>query len=321
MNTTTATTNTGLLVTTEVSIRRKPGLVGLPGDDPTNYNIKLGSSLKGDGPLRGLNREEEKKYLPSIINVYPEDHTHWLTATSDYWSNIAVPIPSDEETENRDLRGKLLRFVVEFTNKGIVEQYNESSLEDKATIIEKYGKVVEGVPNYVLFRYCLVYGRVANRFSDIGKSAKIWFYLYSKDQERKAKYNVFKERAKANRAFLDIMDDEKIVNSLLRMFGTNPETLNTLEDKHLKLDEYIKDKPTTFLDFIKDKDLSIKSSIKRAVELGIIYNPQHTDSYYYGAEHEVLLGNTLLDTVLFMKSTDEKKVRIKESIIAQIKNM
>ena len=39
MNTTTATTNTGLLVTTEVSIRRKPGLVGLPGDDPTNYNI------------------------------------------------------------------------------------------------------------------------------------------------------------------------------------------------------------------------------------------------------------------------------------------
>lgn len=309
-----------LVVNTTLSIRRKPGLVGLPGDDPTNYNIKLGSSLKGEGPLRGLSRVEEKKYLPSIINVYPEDHMNWLSATKDYWANISVPIPADEESQNVALKGKELKFAVEFDSEAVYNKYLESSLEDKAKLVEDYGNVIEGISSYVLFKYCLVYGRVANSSSDIYKSPRIWFYLFSKDQERKREHSVFKERIKANRAFLDIMDDEKTINALVRMFGTNPETLDTIEDKHLVLDKNIKDHPIKFLEYIKDKDLSIKSSIKRAVELGIIYSPSNTDSYYYGADNDILIGSSLIDAVLFLKSNDEKNIQIKESIVAQIKN-
>ncbi len=68
---TTVSTNVDIEVKTILAIRRKPGLVGLPGDDPINYNFKVGSSMKGVDCLRGLNRQEEVKYLPSLINIFP----------------------------------------------------------------------------------------------------------------------------------------------------------------------------------------------------------------------------------------------------------
>lgn len=309
-----------ITVKTVLAIRRKPGLVGLPGDDPTNYNLKVGSALKGDGPLRGLDREEEKKYLPIVTNTFPEDYQHWLESTKNYWSNISVPVPADEETPNNDnLKGKILKFTVVFRSKQIAEEYKVASLEKKASIVKKSGEVTEGISNYILFRYCLVYGRVANSFEDIGKSYKIRFYLYSKDQELKREHSIFKQRTNATRAFLEIMEDEKMINSVLRMFGVNPETFDSLGEKHLRLDKFKNEKPSKFLDFIKDKDLSIKASIKRAVELGVIYNPTNTESYYYGADNDVLIGASLLDAVLYLKSDDEKKKQVRDSIIAQIK--
>ena len=78
-----ATANTSNV---KLSIRRVPSK-GLPGDDPTLYNVKLGASLKGGSPLRGLTHEEEEKYMPDIINHSVNDN-NWRRATKDYWNNI-----------------------------------------------------------------------------------------------------------------------------------------------------------------------------------------------------------------------------------------
>lgn len=313
-----------IIVKTTLAIRRKPGLVGLPGDDPTNYNIKIGSSYKGINHLSGLTRQEEQQYLPTILSVDPEDKFHWLEAVKNYWSSISVAVPSDEETGNKSLKGKVLNFKVAFTNEKAAESYKIASLEKKAEIMKDgHGIVIEGTSDYVLFRYCLVYGRVANTFDDIYKTPKIWFYLYSKDQEAKKEYNIFKLRNKATEAFLSIMTDEPIVNSILRMFGENPNNLDkfgNIADKHLILDKKIQAQPQVFLDFVKDKDLSIKAFIKAAVAKNVVYNPVSTDSYYYGADKDVLLGRTLLDAVLFLQSKEEKNVNIRDSIKAQLKN-
>ena len=313
-------TNVDTEVKTVLAIRRKPGLVGLPGDDPINYNFKVGSSMKGVDCLRGLNRQEEVKYLPSLINIFPEDTQHWLQATRDYWSNISVFIPSDEETNDNKLRGKVLQFTVSFKSAKIAEDYKLASLQDKVGIIQKSGgEVVEGISDYVLFRYCLVYGRVANSFEQIYNSPRIRFYLYSRDQEMKIEHNIFQERIKATKVFLDILTDEKTVDAVLRMFGKKPESFETLGEKHLEVDKIKTSTPRLFIDYVNDKDLRLKASIKRAVELGIIYNPTNTDSYYYGADNDILIGSSLLDAVLYFKSEDEKKKQIRDSIIQQLK--
>lgn len=313
----------GVEVTTVLAIRRRPGLVGLPGDNPVNYNYKVGSSLKGVDTLRGLTRKEEQKYLPQLINVYPEDTQHWLQATRDYWSNISVFVPSDEELEGvskNELKGKVLKFTVSFANKDDANAFSVANLEDKARITQEAKcEVVEGIADYVLFRYCLVYGRVANSFETVNNSPKIRFYLYSKDQEIKKEYDIFKERTKATEAFLTILNDEKIIDSILRMFDKNPDSFESLSTKHLELENIKNTQPREFMDYIKDKDLVLKANIKKAVRLGIIYNPQNTDSYYYGAENEILLGKSLLDAVLYFRSEDSKNKEIVESIARQLK--
>ena len=314
-------TNVDVEVKTVLAIRRKPGLVGLPGDDPINYNFKVGSSMKGVDCLRGLNRQEEVKYLPSLINIFPEDTQHWLQATRDYWSNISVFIPSDEETTDNKLRGKVLQFTVAFKSPKIAEEYKLSNLEQKVKLIQSAGgEVVEGISDYVLFRYCLVYGRVANSFEQIYASPRIRFYLYSRDQEMKIEHDIFQERIKATKVFLDILTDEKTVDAVLRMFGKKPELFESLGEKHLEVDKIKTSTPRLFIDYVNDKDLRLKASIKRAVELGIIYSPTNTDSYYYGADNDILIGSSLLDAVLYFKSEDEKKKQIRDSIISQLKS-
>ena len=308
-------------VVTTLSIRRRPGLVGLPGDDPINYNLKIGSALKGDGVLRGLNREEEKQYLPLVTNIFPEDHMHWLEATKNYWSNISVTVPADEEGGTHSLKGKVISFTTVFQSKKVAEEFKFAKLEAKAEIIKKYGLVTEGISNYILFRYCLVYSRVANSIADVYASPRIRFYLFSRDQEVKRKHDIFKEQTKATKAFLDIMEDEVVLDSVLRMFGKDPDTFESIGEKHLEIDVIKTKNPTKFLDFLRDKDLTLKASIKKAVSQGVIYNPINTDSYYYGADNDVLLGNSLLDTVLYLKSDDEKKKQVRDSIKAQLKTI
>lgn len=306
---------------------RVVGKPGLPGDDITLYNIKIGSSLKADGPLRGLNFDEEAKYLPQIISVSPKD-VNWRSATNAYWNNISVAVPADGSTTD-ELQGKPLSFVVEFNTKDQKDLFdNIFDFKRKAEFIEqleadsKVPLVISGIASYILFRYALVYGRVANKIEDIRKSPKIDFYLYSKQFEVKSAYSLLKERSKAMELFVSILspDKEKVVDALLLMFGEDLTSFKDLESKHLVLESKTSTKPKEFIKYANDTNLPLKGLIYKAVNMQIIHRPSNTDSYYYGDNNEQLLGNTLTDAVLFLKSENEKNKQILAIIKAKVKN-
>ena len=304
----------------KISIRRKQGK-GLPGDDVTLHNLKIGSALKGSGGgiLRGLNFEEEKKYLPEIINISPTDN-EWRKMTQDYWNNISVVIPADGTTIDK-LQGKVLDFTVSFKNKQEKDNFEEAlKFETKAQIISEHGEVIEGIANYVLFRYALVYSKVANSVEDIDKSAKILFYLYSKQTQTKLEHKSFKKRNEALAEFIKVLPNEGKINAILMLFEQDLASYETLEDKHLALEALVKTKPATFLSYIKDENLSIKAAIKKAVEAGIINNPPNTTTFYYGGNNEHTLGTTLENAVLYLKSEEQKNKQIWEAIKSQLKN-
>ena len=88
----------------------------------------------------------------------------------------------------------------------------------------------------------------------------------------------------------------------------------------MALEEEIKLKPKEFLKLMADVNLNYKSFILRAANAGILYVPDNTESYYYGENREVLLGTSLDDAVLFIKSDEPKNVQIKDAIKARLKN-
>lgn len=305
----------------ELSIRRKNQLAGLPGDDAMMQNPKIGSSFKGNAPLSGLTVEEERVYLPEIIGIAPID-VNWRKEVREYWNNISIRVPHDKEGTNARFPGKPIKFGIVFKSKIDKEAFDKSeSFEAKAQISKRGEVASKDISDYVLFRYCLVYSKVANAKKDMFKSAKIEFYLYSQETEAKKQYKSFELRNRARTIFTSLLVDKDKINALLRVFGENPDDsfmFLTEEDKHLKLDELIDKNPNRFINYANDKSLEQKAIIKEAVLVGILHNPPNTDSYYYGDDKQVSLGNSLDNAVLFLKSKEAKNVQVLESIKSQL---
>ena len=304
-------------VTESLSIRVKPTFY-FQGSDPSTHNVKIGSSLKGSNPLKGLSFEEEIKYLPEIINISPDD-VEWRRAVRDYWNNISVKIPTDEASETADNLVKKLSFTILFKNEKLFNLYNEAKdFQEKSKVAEQ-GEIIEGVPDYVLFKYCLVYNRVANKASDMNKSNNIWFYLYSKNVEIKQNHINLQYKLKAGNKFSEILTDVTKIDGLLRMFNISPSLYDSIQEKHIALQSFVDTKPKEFLAFINDRNLEIKSILFEAVEKGIIHNPKNTDSYYYGSNNEIVLGHTIDDVVLKLGSEEKENKEIYNTIKAKLK--
>lgn len=308
----------------KLSIRRVTQ-IGLPGDDPTLFNVKLGASLKGGSPLRGLSHDEEIKYMPDIIGYSPNDND-WRRATKDYWNNISVTIPADGATAD-ELQGKILDFTIAFKTKEAQSQVESLlSFTEKAqelTRLDNQGLIslIYGVEDYVLFQFATKSSSVANTIKDIRKSPKISFYLYSKAVEVQAKYNLFKLRTEAKKVFLSLMEDESLVNALLVMFEQDVNSFADLPSKHLALEVYVDKYPQEFIKYTQDSTLKVKSFISKAVKSGIINKPSNSDNYYYGDNNDVLLGKNLEEAVLFLTDVEPKNQEIKSAISARLKNL
>ncbi len=312
------------LSTLKLSVRRRDLEAGLPGDDAANQNPKIGSSLKGKAPLSGLTLEEERRYLPEVIGIDPTDKD-WRKEVRDYWNNISEPVPHDNVSTDIKYPGRIIEFTVEFNNKEDKEAFeNAQDFEKKAEISKKGEVTYNTIGDYILFRYCLVYRKVSNKAEDRYKSNNIAFYLHSSDNETKKKYTSFKQKNQARELFSTILDDNKMIDAILRLYKQNPDDSNqfaSLEEKHIYLDEALNKNPQIFLGYANDKDIKIKAFILKAVEAGILFNPTNTSLYFFGQDREEKLGESLLETVEFLKSTTDKNVAIKDTIKAQLNSL
>ena len=304
--------------TLELSVRRSP-YFALKGDDKTLHNLKIGSSARGRHPLSGLTHEEERMYLPYIIGTSPQD-PQWNMHVRDYWSNISVKVPADGIGTEK-LQGRLMKFTIEFDNKADKEAFEGSYNFEEQGELSKKGRVIDGTDDYILFRYCLVYSRVANSFKDVGKSAKIWFYLFSLKNEAKASHLAMKEQLAAQEKFIEVLKNEKMVDALLLVFEQNIYELESLEDKHLALKSLLDAKPKEFLAHATNRFLGTKATIRKCVNAGIIDNPANTDSYYYGENREVLLGRNIDEVIMYFNSKNPEEVNVVTAIKARLSNL
>lgn len=271
-----------------IFVRRRPNtsLFGA-NSNLIEKNFSITASSKNKGILRGLTSEEEKKYLPQIIGI-SANHNEWEKSTIEYWANISVPVPDGE--------GLKLDISMEYNS------------EEEA---KRDTKKISGRPlnltDYIVWRYCLVYSRVANKFEDVEASPRIKFYLYSEEQERINKNLKTETKLEATRKMLEILNDKKKIKAVLTVIASKPlakvkVAYNTPEDDYNSvLDTIVTEMPEEFLDIVKDESIIVKAFIEDCIINGFLKRISNTTSIM-DVDDNIVIGKDIDEAVGYLTS-------------------
>lgn len=290
---------------------------------------RIGPSLKGTGPLRGLTFAEEKAYLPTIIGVSPTD-PKWQESVKDYWANISRDVPFEyiNGTDQGGLRLEVgfLYDTAEAAEIGNTEEraewakYNAERDKGRFYVMSFEKRFANGQPlnlgDYILYRYCLVYNLVANTPEEIGNSPKIQYYLESDAQKLTAAAEAHQFNVRVMTEYLGLLPDREKVNAVIAIVSDKVLDLETRKNFKYDLrsdtgiDIYLKDYseiyPTKFLNVVLDKRLKVKAFIHRAIDAGILRVLPNTQVVMYG--DDILVGNTMEEACDFLQLDSNKKV-------------
>jgi hypothetical protein len=249
-------------------------------------DVPLGRALSDDIKTSVLTYQEEKKWMPGVIGV-SYDSPNFYDRVNDYWRNLSVPIP---------IEGKKLDISVTHKSESEFEPVN--------------------VTDFLLWRYCLLYGLVANSYKDIDKSRRIQYYLYSEGEARQELITKRKLTDQVYRTRFAITDNS-IKKAILIVMGQSVEG-KANEDLDLALASAADSNPEGFLSVAKDKDVTIKAYIKDCINKGLLKSPDNTTLIIDPAEN-ITLGNTLGEAVAFIRDT--ANAAYASQLKAQYKNL
>ena len=287
---------------------------------------RIGASLsKGGDVVRGLNFEEEKKYLGEIIGVSPSSQD-WQKATRAYWCNITQEVPADEF-------GLELEVGFLYPDDAAAEKGREEEAAENAKAIAMFEKDLDytiqfdvrqkvGQPinlrDYILYRHCLVYNQCANSPKLVNKSPKIRFYLYSREAAQADAAIKVKMRQKAYTMYLELVGDRGKVDNVIHVLKdviqryndkpTNVEKIDVSTDigKDVALEKLANEFPERLIAVASDVDLSLKAFIERAIGAGELKRLANTDTIIYGDNTPI--GNSVNEAVAYLKSEDNREV-------------
>ncbi len=321
------------LCTIQCSIRRKPGLVALPGQDPAERVYKIGASLdsRTRGNLKGISGDLEAKYMPELVGVSIND-AKFRQSVEEYWSSISRPVPADEPYLKDYEKGIAINIKFNVIGKARKERFdNVIKVEEKIELLNKYLLLplskedtsplgildFDSISDYLLLNYALKYSKVANSFEDIDKSAKIEFYIFEKAVSVKNQLSLIELRSEAMSCYQLLQNNEKQIDAVLLLFDIDITTFDSTIDKLLKIDEIYNESPVkmqTFVSYLKDDKWETKYIIAKAIAANKLRKPANTTAIYYG---DALLGTSIDEAVLFLLN-DEKGKTIYTSLVQEL---
>ena len=174
---------------------------------------------------------------------------------------------------------------------------------------------------YLLWKYCLVFGEVANEFAFADKSTKIRFYLSSEDAQKELEKRKLKTKEQAMSAYLNIISSRKKVIDILFAMDKGS-TINQLAKDHTKkedldlhlhilLQSEMEKDPTKFISMSSDKNVATKGLIEKYIAYNILKRLQGTNIIVDYADSSKIVGNDLEAAVTFF-SNQENAATISE---------
>ena len=218
----------------KVIIRRKEVQGFLPKEIRAGARVTLGSMYVGRQPLKGLDSEQAKKYLPEILGL-PHSHPEFPAAEKTFWANMAVKVPFE---------GKEL----------------DITTEDDGTPVN--------ILDWITYKWCQKHRHVADKKETMDSHHR--FYIYDPNKDLIDQNNKIKVKKEADKEFIKISADIDKMRRILRVLGnTNPDKLSEMEVENSLYEA--KDKtPDKFLKIVLDKNLDLRAEIEELIASGVI---------------------------------------------------
>lgn len=247
----------------KIYIRRKETTGFLPKEILVGARVTIGSIYVGRQPLKGVEGEEAKKYLPDIIGL-PYDHPDFPSREKDYWASLRVKVPFE---------GKELDITTS-------ENGEPENIED-----------------YITYKWCIKHRQVAGSKEEMNSTSGKKFYIYDPKKDLLKKNKAIQIAKDADKEFLKASTDPKRMKRLLRVLSkTNPDKLTNLEIEN-NLYEFKTKFAAKFYKAAVDKNLDLKDEIAEMVQKDIIR--KIGNQHIHGDE---TLGEDLTDTMIYFKN-------------------
>jgi len=253
------------------------------GDKLEHDRLYIGASLKNRSPLTGITPQEENRFLPEILGMTATDNG-WKAAVRNYWNSIRKVVPDD--------------------NTGLVLEVG-LSYDSQQDAIDGINGYPLDVSDYILWRYCLKYSKVANTVHELGMSPKILFYLSDPQSEENVEYNKVQRKMKAEKYLtsLTLPQHTSKLDDVLTIYGYNISSMS-LKNKIITIhglgsdDESNPKKLDKFIATYDDKILRSRAWVARAVSYDIIKRLPNTDTIQY--RDHITLGTTTEATIAYL---------------------
>lgn len=246
----------------EVQIRRRETKSHLPPPVVSNAKKILSSIYSGQGPLRGIQGDEEKELLSEYLGV-DKDEKNFGKRCRHFWADLRVEIPSE---------GKVLNIT---TN-------------DDGEPVEIY--------DYLIYQWAKKHKHVADNREKMLDNSRKQYYIYDPEVEMKSQNQTVNLKKKAYAEFIKLSGDEDKIDMLITVLtDSDPDQMSDTQKENY-LDQLIEDDPKSFVVVATDKDLEIKSKVAEMVSNNII--TKISNQHWF---HDQKLGDTLGQTVKFFK--------------------
>ena len=267
--------------------------------------------------------------MPSILGVSPDtvnvnwqerlfDHFAAMTVYIQHFLELEIGFQYDISDANREQFINALIKQAKDLHKITIDT-DDSLCDYVETYIPSFQKVLYGSPinaeQYLIYRVAYLHPHVANSISEVDKSSKIRFYLYTDAEVLKAK----QDRALLRRAIIKyqaiLLENEAKLDIFLWAYSYRHPLQGISEmsalDKEEALTNIIANNETAFLSVMKDKDAAIKAKIQQYIMFGIFYKVATTDTITDNDDKTHVIGTNLDECIVYF-ATPENKSKLSE---------
>lgn len=265
--------------------------------------------------LRGVKGIEEEILLKDILGVAPNT-LDWSKKAREYWQEISKEVPffgldlqiGFEYPSEEAFKTATEKFV--YANKD-----TEKRNLDYSACYEAKGLPISK-EDFLLFRYCLKYSRVANDEKDAYNSPNILFYIEDLEAKKNVKLKNFDYKKKALEKLYEIVDNPIKLKSIILNYKVDPDLIEP-SMWAMWIDEKISQNPQEFIKIIEEKNFQLKGFIQESFNKMVISVIPNTTTYIF---NENVIGYSLEEVIANLSSVKPEFVNLKEQLVTALKN-